>query len=572
MSCKGKVKRFNAARGFGFIADPKGSDDIFLHEKYCVDGKQPQKGDIVSFDKEKGQPGQSCRFEARNVTGGTGAPVVQAVDEESGKSEVCKSPPIDNGNDKAESAMVEDTSSADGQLSSAGYPVQINHKEGSIALKADLSIDEVSMQAKKSACAGEFDSMNAAYDELGSDGYFKTHGDRYTNPHEPAIARALLTALDKWCLGTGRLGSTPLRRVHDLACGSGEVAAAFGKWPGSSGCTLDASDPYTYAAFEKRMGKPAYQWSFEDVAGGVLEDLQPYDLVISSFSLHLLDKSFHHMTLAALARSCRALLVLTPHKRPVIEPSTGWTQVEELLQDRVRVRLYISNQARRLEQGETVDHCDYTIVCDPKPEPKEEQAVDSEEKVESIEDVKEMLKNMNQYELREALIKRGLSTAGKRSEWGDRLITAVMKANGCEVGGSQSGESQETDEVEKLEEIQEEEQEGSTIDDEDSESEDGSDEDEKEEESEEEDEEAREMAARRAAVKAALVAKKQEKKAKRGGAAAATAQAQQQQAKSQQVAKKKKEDLDAAKAANEGEKVKRTDMQANFGQTKFIKP
>merc|ERR1719456_1830464 len=113
------------------------------------------------------------------------------------------------------------------------------------------------------------------------------------------------------------------------------------------------------------MGRLAYHWSFEDIANGVLEELQPYDLMIASFSLHLMEKSWQHTTLAALALSCRMLIVVTPHKLPVINPSTGWRQVDELLQERVRVRLYISDGARRLDQGVEVEHSDYTIICKP---------------------------------------------------------------------------------------------------------------------------------------------------------------------------------------------------------------
>eukprot|EP00966_Prymnesium_polylepis_P308608 7131587-Prymnesium_polylepis.1 len=67
-------------------------------------------------------------------------------------------------------------------------------------------------------------------------------------------------------------------RDRDLACGSGEASVAFATWSGAAGCTLDAADPFTYEAYERRMGRPAFRWSFEDIAGGVLDELPPYDL------------------------------------------------------------------------------------------------------------------------------------------------------------------------------------------------------------------------------------------------------------------------------------------------------
>ena len=195
--------------------------------------------------------------------------------------------------------------------------------------------------------AGGFKSMRTAYDELGADAYYEAHGSEYTNPHEPTIATVLPRALETW----GDVLEAPLRRVLDLGCGSGEATAALAGWSGAPPpCTLDACDPYTYEAFEKRMGRAAHRWSFEDVAGGVLDEQLPYDLIVSSFALHLIEASYLHTTLAALARSSRALIIVTPHKRPAVDPSTGWRPgAAEIVYERVRVRLYISDGARRIE-------------------------------------------------------------------------------------------------------------------------------------------------------------------------------------------------------------------------------
>ena len=37
------------------------------------------------------------------------------------------------------------------------------------------------------------------------------------------------------------------------------------------------------------MGRSCRRWSFEDVADGVLEQEQVYDLVLCSFAMHLLE-------------------------------------------------------------------------------------------------------------------------------------------------------------------------------------------------------------------------------------------------------------------------------------------
>ena len=70
-----------------------------------------------------------------------------------------------------------------------------------------------------------------------------------------------------------------------------------------------------------------------------------------SFALHLVEASYLYTTLAALARSSRALIIVTPHKRPVVDASTGWrAPAPEIVHERVRVRLYLSDTARHSEE------------------------------------------------------------------------------------------------------------------------------------------------------------------------------------------------------------------------------
>ena len=49
--------------------------------------------------------------------------------------------------------------------------------------------------------------------------------------------------------------------------------------------------------------------------------------------------------LLGLARACRALVVVSPHKKPVLPAGAGWSPAEppEVLQDRVHVRCYYSD-------------------------------------------------------------------------------------------------------------------------------------------------------------------------------------------------------------------------------------
>jgi cold shock protein len=58
MRDKGRVKFFNAAREFGFIAPDNGGSDLYFHADVIVGGAKVRQGDTVTFDVDQDRQGR----------------------------------------------------------------------------------------------------------------------------------------------------------------------------------------------------------------------------------------------------------------------------------------------------------------------------------------------------------------------------------------------------------------------------------------------------------------------------------------------------------------------------------
>lgn len=172
--------------------------------------------------------------------------------------------------------------------------------------------------------------IRAEYERLGVERFYTQHGAEYVNLHEDVLRDVLRSAVERW--------SPDLSRVLDLACGSGEATLALR--PLGAG-RIDGVDPYTGAAYLSRTGQVAEALTFEDVAAGALAGRR-YSLIVCSFALHLVEPSRLPLVAYQLSQVSPALLLLTPHKRPVLRRDWGWRLHGEFVQERVRARLYLA--------------------------------------------------------------------------------------------------------------------------------------------------------------------------------------------------------------------------------------
>ena len=61
MSIKGKIKWFNAIKGYGFIAREDNEKDVFVHSSAAnAANVDLNEGDTVTFDIEEGQKGPAA--------------------------------------------------------------------------------------------------------------------------------------------------------------------------------------------------------------------------------------------------------------------------------------------------------------------------------------------------------------------------------------------------------------------------------------------------------------------------------------------------------------------------------
>ena len=173
------------------------------------------------------------------------------------------------------------------------------------------------------------ESIRKGYEELGVDEFYKVNHESYSNPHEEIISDLLKEAFKRKYIG---------QSIIDLSCGSGEVSFALK----DKVSKITATDPYTADAYLKRMGSLPLNINFKDIVNGKL--VEKADTIISSFAMHLCEESMLPSLLWALSNNADTLIIITPHKRPKCNQISGWTLIDSIEKDRVKLKVYKHNQ------------------------------------------------------------------------------------------------------------------------------------------------------------------------------------------------------------------------------------
>lgn len=169
------------------------------------------------------------------------------------------------------------------------------------------------------------------YAEMGVTQYYQTQGKNYANPHFPQVRQLLIQNKSR----------IDYSKVLDFCCGSGEVSLVLQElgYPLPMAC-----DPFTQESYYANFDQNCLPYSFEDVIRGKLSGA--FSAVICSFAMHLCPEKQLYPLVANLFQLSPNIVIITPHKRPVLE---RYSNVELLFEDfaltkkgkKVRLKSYI---------------------------------------------------------------------------------------------------------------------------------------------------------------------------------------------------------------------------------------
>lgn len=151
-------------------------------------------------------------------------------------------------------------------------------------------------------------ALRTLYEQLGVEAYYKQYAAQYINPHLAQIQELLLA----------NEGNLDYSSLLDLCAGGGEVSAIVQSL-GYSNTT--ATDPFTHQLYQKNIGSECQKLSFDDIIRGKLEG--NFSTVVCSFAMHLCPTQQLYPLLLQLFALSPVLVIISPHKRPILDVYEG---------------------------------------------------------------------------------------------------------------------------------------------------------------------------------------------------------------------------------------------------------
>jgi hypothetical protein len=176
------------------------------------------------------------------------------------------------------------------------------------------------------------DAIRNQYEQHGVEHYYEQHATTYANPHFPEIEALVRKNIDRIPHENG---------ILDFCAGAGEVTMAL---KGLGITALSGADPFTAQLYQTKTGYSCATWSFSDVIKTGIP--YQYSSIICSFALHLCPQKDLFSVTWQLLCAAPHLIIITPHKRPVLENLAGITLTweDDVLTERgkkVRMRCYM---------------------------------------------------------------------------------------------------------------------------------------------------------------------------------------------------------------------------------------
>lgn len=166
-------------------------------------------------------------------------------------------------------------------------------------------------------------AIRSIYSEIGVEEYYSNFSNQYFNPHEKIIQKIINQLEQNKLIGN---------KVLDLCCGSGEVTRYL------QDKETIGLDPFTYKIYKEKTQCRCYNYSFNDIVNGKLNE--EFDTIICSFALHLCKKSLLYTLLWRLRELSNTLIVISPNKKPNCDNISGWLLVDEFEIERIKTKVY----------------------------------------------------------------------------------------------------------------------------------------------------------------------------------------------------------------------------------------